>query len=170
MAVDPKKPEEGVFTATFSIPSSCTCSIDQNQSESVASSTANISPKSIKRPTIDRNTIQRRKDPPVNIEARERTSSDRMRTRFKIHDEFKTDWLNFDIGRRQTRTSTAPTTTTTSTTTTTTTPKTTKSTSVFNPYFIPESTGSRDEEYYYDYRYASFRYYLLFIILTAFVL
>ena len=169
MAVDPKKPEEGVFTATFSIPSSCTCSIDQNQSESVASSTTNISPKSIKRPTIERNTIQRRKDSPVNVETRERTMPDRMKTRFKIHDEFKTDWLNFDIGRRQTRTSTATTTTTSTTTTTTTTPTTTKSTSVFNPYFIPESTGSRDEEYYYDYRYASFKDYL-FLILTTLVL
>ena len=35
MAVDPTEPEKGIFTATFSIPSSCSCSIDDNHSGSI---------------------------------------------------------------------------------------------------------------------------------------
>ena len=142
MAVDPKEPEKGIFTATFSIPSSCTCSIDESQSGNVITTTT-------KRPVIERNTnqIQRRRDPPI-----ERTKANnpiRMKTKFKIHDEFKTDWLNFDIGRRQSRTTTVTTTTTTSTTTSTT---TTRFTTKYNPYYIPPNESSELFEYY-DYYY-----------------
>ena len=142
MAVDPKEPEKGIFTATFSIPSSCTCTIGESQSGNVITTTT-------KRPVIERNTnqIQRRRDPPI-----ERTKANnpiRMKTKFKIHDEFKTDWLNFDIGRRQSRTTTATTTTTTTTTTTSTT--TTRFTTKYNPYYIPPSSSELYE--YYDYYY-----------------
>ena len=46
MAVDPKEPERGIFTAVFSIPSSCACSANSNSTRGneLTTSTSTNSP------------------------------------------------------------------------------------------------------------------------------